>query len=241
MVLVVTGEDRLKGFLGPKFRRTDLFQTGSVPISSRARQRLAGPRRLRNSNDVGCFRVDIQRGRIFLHRGDDLSGVRWRPTGAAVAATIRILFQLPERNVAVSVSVSALRISSKTDVPQQCSGMSADLAPSGVRGVAFAVKLNERAYEDRVLVRGGAVIAFEGGFRLSGYVGPAGHQERVQRIAEVLRAPLSVAKIRDTLEIAAATVTRRKRTKRPAGFADDVKSPSHFAIAQIVGTGGVHC
>ena len=32
MILVVLGEDRLKGFLGPKFRRADFFQTGSVPI-----------------------------------------------------------------------------------------------------------------------------------------------------------------------------------------------------------------
>ena len=32
MILVVLGEDRLKGFLGPKFRRDDVSQTGSVPI-----------------------------------------------------------------------------------------------------------------------------------------------------------------------------------------------------------------
>jgi hypothetical protein len=32
MILVVLGENRLKGFLGPKFRRADVFQTGSVPI-----------------------------------------------------------------------------------------------------------------------------------------------------------------------------------------------------------------
>ena len=32
MILVVSGENRLKGFFGPKFRRADVFQTGSVPI-----------------------------------------------------------------------------------------------------------------------------------------------------------------------------------------------------------------
>ena len=32
MILVVLGEDRAKGFLGPKFRSADLSQTESVPI-----------------------------------------------------------------------------------------------------------------------------------------------------------------------------------------------------------------
>jgi hypothetical protein len=45
--------------------------------------------------------------------------------------------------------------------------MSADLALSGVCGFAFAVKLNERAYQDRVVLGHGAVIAFERRFSLA--------------------------------------------------------------------------
>ena len=52
-------------------------------------------------------------------------------------------------------------IFSKTDVPQQFGRMSADLALSGVRDSAFAVKLNERAYQNRVLFCRGAIISFE--------------------------------------------------------------------------------
>jgi hypothetical protein len=48
---------------------------------------------------------------------------------------------------------SAARIFSKTDVLQQFGWMSADRTLSGVCGLAFAVELNERAYQNRVLVR----------------------------------------------------------------------------------------
>ena len=176
------------------------------------------PSPLRDGVDVGCFRVDVQRRRIVLHHGDDLPGVRRRPTGAAVAAAPGVILQLPERDVSISVSVGAVRIFSKTDVPQQFGRMSADLALSGVRDSAFAVKLNERANQNRVLFCRGAVIAFERRFRLGGYIGPTGRQSRIQRIAEVLRAPLSVGEIRNTLQIAAAAVTRRNRTERSAGL-----------------------
>jgi hypothetical protein len=31
-IFVALGEDWLKGFLGPKFRRADFFQTGRIPV-----------------------------------------------------------------------------------------------------------------------------------------------------------------------------------------------------------------
>jgi hypothetical protein len=63
---------------------------------------------------------------------------------------------------------------------------------------------------------------------------------RIQRVAEVLRAALSVGEIRDTFQIAAAAMARRNRPKRPAGFADNVKPRPQFAVAYFVGTRSVH-
>src|SRR5262249_46783601 len=175
----------------PKFWRADVFQTGSVPIWSLARQRPASLHGLCDGVDVGCFRVDVQRRRIVLHDSDDFPGLGRRPTGPPVAAAPAVTLQLPERNGSVSVRVRAARIFSKTDIPQQFGRMSADFALPGVCDFAFAVKLNERAYQNGVF-REGAVIAFERRFRLSCYMGPTGRQSRIQRIAEILRAPLSI-------------------------------------------------
>src|SRR5580704_4090033 len=108
--------------------------------------------------------------------------------------------------------------------------MPADLPLSSVCGLAFAVKLNERAYQSRVFFRRGAIVAFEGRSRLGGYIGPTSRQERIHSVAEVFRAPLSVGEIRDAFQIAAAAVTRRKGTERSGGFANDVKPRPHFAI-----------
>ena len=75
MILAVLGEDRLKGFSGPKFRSADFSQTESVPIWSGARQRAASLYRLRDGLDVGRFRIDVKRRRLVLDHGDDLVGV----------------------------------------------------------------------------------------------------------------------------------------------------------------------
>src|SRR5271163_1941058 len=98
--------------------------------------------------------------------------------------------------------------------------MSADLALSGVCGLAFAVELHERACENRILLRRDAVIALERCLRLARHIGAAGCQVRIHRIAEVLRASSSVCEIRDTFQIATAAVSRRNHTKRPVGLAD---------------------
>src|SRR5262249_54486364 len=49
-----------------------------------------------------------------------------------------------------------------------------------------------------------------------------------------------VEEIHDALQIAAATVTRRDRAKRPVRFANDVKASPRSAVAQIVGARRVH-
>src|SRR3974377_1720751 len=135
---------------------------------------------------------------MVLHHGDDLPGVRLRPTGAAVAASASVILKLPERNVSVCVRVGAVWILAKADIPQQSGRMSTDFTFSGICRFAFAVELNERTYQKRVLFGGGAVIAFERRPRLGGYIGPASGQSRIHRVAEVLCAPFSVGEIRDT-------------------------------------------
>jgi len=52
MILLVLSEDRLEGFLWPKFRGADLLQARGVPIKSRARRRPAGLHRLRDGGDI---------------------------------------------------------------------------------------------------------------------------------------------------------------------------------------------
>ena len=129
------------------------------------------------------------------------------------------------------VCVWTPRIFSKTDVSQQLGRMPANLALSGVCGLAFAVKLNERADQSRVLFRRDAVIAFERRNRLGGDIGSSGCQFRIHCITEVLRASFSVCEICDAFQIETAAVTRRNRTKRSVGFADNIEPASQFAIA----------
>src|ERR1700761_1254506 len=101
--------------------------------------------------------------------------------------------------------------------------MSADGALSGVGGLAFAIKLNERAYQNRILFRRDTIIAFERRLRLTCHVGASSRQVRIHRIAKVLRALSSVLEIRDTPQMATAAVTRGNRAKRPFSFTNDVK------------------
>src|ERR1700690_2365135 len=83
--------------------------------------------------------------RIVLHHRHDLPGVRWRPTGAAIAAAASVIHQLSDRNVTVMV----LRTGYPdffTDIFPPTPRLDApDCALPGVCGLAFAVKVNERA------------------------------------------------------------------------------------------------
>ena len=117
MILLVLIEDRLNRFLWPKFRGADFSQAGGVPIQSGARRRPTGLHRLRDGIDVGCFRVDVKRRRLVLQHGDDLLGVRRRPTGAAAAAPVGVILQPSKRNVALLVRVRAVRLFSTDTLP----------------------------------------------------------------------------------------------------------------------------
>src|SRR5207244_4961010 len=95
---------------------------------------------------------------------------------------------------------------SKTYLPQQDGRMPADVTLPGIGGLSLAVKLNERAHQDGILFRGAAVITLEQGSRLGRQIGAAGRQIRIQRIAEILRAFLSVSEVRGALDVAAAAM-----------------------------------
>src|ERR1700722_9183260 len=143
MLLPVSAKDRLEGFLRPKLGRANFPQAGSVPIGSSAPAS-------RDGVDVVRFRINVNRRRIVLQHREDLPGVRWRPTGAAVAAAAGVLHQLSNRNVTVMVRVLAVRTFSHTYSCQHLGGVPTDCALPGVCGLAFAVKLHERAEENRV-------------------------------------------------------------------------------------------
>src|ERR1700677_5028 len=136
------------------------------------------------------------------------------------------------------VCVLAVRIFSQTYSGQHLGWMPPDSALPGVCGLAFAVKLYERAEENGVFFRCNAVIAFERGFRFARHIGPAGRQFRIHRIAEVLRAPSPVGEIRHAVQIATAAVTGGNGAKRPVGFANDVKPAPCRAIIRACSVHG---
>jgi hypothetical protein len=109
--------------------------------------------------------------------------------------------------------------------------MSTDGARSGVGGLAFAIELNKRARQGRILFRRHTIIAFERRFRLTCHVGAAGRQVRIHGIAKILRALSAICEISNTLQIATAAVPCGNRTKRPVGFANNVKPGAQSAIA----------
>lgn len=176
VVLPVLGNDRLERLSRPEFRRADFLQAGCVPIGASVRQRTARRHDLRNGGDVARFRVDVERSRIVLHHRDDLPRIRRRPTGAAIAAAAGIIHQFAERHVAVMVGMRAGRVFAKTHSLQHFRRMPADHALPGVRGLALAIELHEGTHESHVLLRCGAIIALERGFRLAGHIGAAGGQ-----------------------------------------------------------------
>lgn len=190
---------------------------------------------MRDGVDVVRFRIDVKRRRVVLDHRYDLPGVRRRPGRAAVAAPAGVVHQLSIQHITVLIGVRAVRIFSTTDAPQQHRRMPADGARPRIRGIAFAVELQERADQDRVLSLRVAIITFKRRDLLARHIRPAGRQFGIHRVAEVLRAAYSVGEIRDALQIAAVAVTRRHRAKRPVGFADHVE-PSH----QPAGARGVH-
>lgn len=221
MRLPVFVDDRLQLLLRPEFRSADFSQAGGVPIEACARRRLAGLYRLRDRRDVVRLGIDVHRRRHVFHDREDCRGVRPRPAGAAIAAPGAVVHQLSVRNIPLVVRIGAVRIFQTALPPQQDGRMPADGALSGVCGVALPFELQERA-EQRHPFPSRAVVAFERRLDLCRHIGAACRQLRPFRIAEVLGAANAVREIR-AAQLAAVTVPRRNRAKRPAGFADDVE------------------
>ena len=113
--------------------------------------------------------------------------------------------------------------------------MAADGTRSGVRRVALAVELDERAHQGHAFSVRGAIITFERRSDFGRHIRPAGRQLGIHRIAEVLCAANVVCKIRDAFKVAPVAMAGWDRAKRPVRFADDVKSAS-----QAAGARGVH-
>jgi hypothetical protein len=162
---------------------------------------------LRDGFDVVGFRIDVNSRWIVAQQRDDLLGIRSRPTGAAVAAAARVVHQIPERNIAVPVCIGTARIPFETYALERNGRMSANRTLPGVGRLAFSIELNERADQNSILFCRVAIIAFERRFRLTGHIGAAGRQVRIERIAKIFGAFPSVREIADTLHISTAAVT----------------------------------
>src|SRR5262245_26130120 len=101
--------------------------------------------------------------------------------------------------------------------------MPANVALPCICGLSFAIKLHERAEQDRIFGRRDAVVAFERSSYLSRQIGPAGCQVRIHRIAKVPGALSSVCKINEALQIATAAMPGRNHSKRTICLTDNVK------------------
>ena len=107
--------------------------------------------------------------------------------------------------------------------------------PLAVRGPAhFAVKLHERAEENRVFPRCDAVIAFERGFRFARPISPAVRQFQKDHIAlpKFFAHRLRWRNRRRRSNRARRRDRRKSPAKRPVGFANDVEpaKPRRAAI-----------
>src|SRR2546422_2216699 len=98
--------------------------------------------------------------------------------------------------------------------------MAADGARSGVRRLALAVELDERAHQGHAFSPRDGIITFERRSDFGRHIRPAGRQIGIDGIAEVLRAANAVCEIRDAFKVAAVAM--------PDGTARNVRSASQM-------------
>ena len=115
--------------------------------------------------------------------------------------------------------------------------MTADGALSGVAGFAFAVELQKRAHQNRIACGRGAIIALEGRGRLArrDVSGRPPSDRSPSRCRNSSRIAVRWRNPRPRPEIPPAAMAGGDRSKRPLGFADDVKSSAQPA-AEVMGT-----
>jgi hypothetical protein len=108
--LALMWEQRLQRFFVPILRSANFLQTRGVLVYAGFRERSGASSYLSNGVNVRRFWINVECRRIVLHLANDFVRVGRRPTRATVAATTRILFEPPERNVVIAVRVGAAQI-----------------------------------------------------------------------------------------------------------------------------------
>ena len=226
---LILRDDRAEHVIRPEFRRADLLKAGGVPVGA--------PIFFFDRRDVSRFRVDIERGRIAIQDGNDLTRVSRRPTGAAVAATTGVIDDLAKGHHAILVGIGAVRLLALACGAQQSGRMAADFALSRGGCFALAVKLDECALEHRVLLGRNAVVTLERRLLFASDVGAAGGEVGIYRVAKILHAGAPVGKIDRAFQVAPAAMAHWHSTERLAAFTNCIEAPSAPHIGRL---GGVH-